>query len=468
MLVITTISGLWGCERDYFFRGGSEGLYFSADTVMFDTIFTSIGSTTQHFRVYNPYSSDLTIDAITLAGGDESKFRLNINGFPENSLSDMPVRAGDSLFIFVELTIDPTGSNTPFVVTDSILFYTRERVQSVKLIAYGQDVILLKKEWLKTQRFTKEKPYLIYDYVVVDTAETLTIEPGARLHFHKNSSLIVLGTLEVKGTKEEPVSFMGARLEEWYADKPGQWGYIHLMPGSKNHVIENAYIKNSTMGIVVDSVGMDETAPLYLSNTRIEHVAKQGLMAQTSSIVANNCFVGDCGSASIALTVGGNYEFYHCTVANYYRWAYRSSPALLLSNYYLDHEGVVRTKDLESALFSNCIIDGRAENEIGLDFKRPKGGDLDIINYRFDHSLIRTVVSNELLANAKYYRNVIVNKDPKFIAPYEFNFLLDTLSIAKDAGDVAIGHLFPKDIHGNSRVSDEGPDLGAFERIEKE
>lgn len=469
LLVIAAIASVWGCERDYMFRGGSEGLYFSSDTVMFDTIFTSIGSTTKHFRVYNPYSSDLTIDAITLAGGDNSKFRLNINGFPENSLRDMPMRAGDSIFIFVELTIDPSGTSTPFVVTDSILFYTRERVQSVKLIAYGQDVVLLRKEWLKTQRFTKQKPYLIYDYVVVDSTETLTIEAGARLHFHKNASLIVLGSLEVKGTKEEPVTFMGSRLEEWYADKPGQWGYIHLMPGSKNHSIEYAHIKNGTMGIVVDSVGINETEPVYLSNTRIEHIAKQGLLAQTSAIVANNCIFGDCGSASVALTVGGKYEFYHCTIANYFRWAYRSAPALLLSNYYTDKEGVPRTKDLESALFANCIIYGRAENEIVLDFRRPKGGGLDVvINYRFDHSLIRSAAKSDALANTTFYRNVIVNKDPKFIAPFDFNFQLDTLSVAKDAGDVAIGRRFPKDISGNSRIDDGGPDLGAYERKEKQ
>lgn len=467
LFIVTAITGAWGCERDYQFRGGSEGLSFSSDTIMFDTIFTSIGSTTQHFRVYNPYSSDLTIDAITLAGGDNSNFRLNINGFPENALTEMPVSAGDSLFIFVELTIDPNGSNTPFVVTDSILFYTRERVQSVKLIAYGQDVVLLRKEWLKTQHFTNEKPYLIYDYVVVDSTQTLTIEAGARLHFNKNASLIVLGTLEVEGTKDEPVTFTGSRLEEWYADKPGQWGFIHLMPGSSNHVINFANIKNGTMGIVVDSVGIDDSQPLLLSNTRIEHIAKQGLLAQTSSIVANNCLFGDCGSASVALTVGGNYQFYHSTIANYFNWTYRSTPALLLSNYYTDSNGNVRTIDLESALFSNTIIYGRLDNEIELDFQRPKGDDLDIINYRFDHSLIKSSASSSSLANTQYYNNVIINKDPKFIAPLDFDFQLDTLSVAKDAGDLEVGRNFPKDILGNYRTDDDGPDIGAFERKEK-
>jgi len=56
---------------------------FSSDTVMFDTIFTSIGSATRNFRVINPYDTDLTIDLIKLAGGEDSKFRININGIPD-------------------------------------------------------------------------------------------------------------------------------------------------------------------------------------------------------------------------------------------------------------------------------------------------------------------------------------------------------------------------------------------------
>ncbi len=240
------------------------------------------------------------------------------------------------------------------------------------------------------------------------------------------------------------------------------------MPGSLNHDINYAHIRNGTFGIVVDSIGLNDTEPLFLANSRIEHIAKQGLLAQTSSIIAYNCIFGDCGSASVALTVGGNYEFYHCTIANYFKWAYRSAPALILSNYYLDKEGAARIKDLNTANFKNCIIYGRAENEIGLDFRRIKESGMEIINYVFENSLIRSSASAATLTNSNYYRNVIVNKDPFFVAPFSFNFQLDTLSVAKDFGDPAIGRRFPKDIFGNLRTEDKGPDLGAFERKEKQ
>lgn len=466
-----------GCERDYMFRGGMEGIAFSTDTVMFDTIFTSIGSVTRHFRVYNSYGSDMTIDGIRLAGGDGSPFKINVNGVSSPDVVDVPLRSGDSLFVFVEVTIDPEANADPsFVVTDSIMFYTKERIQSVKLVAYGQDVVLLRKSTIGTRRFTAEKPYLIYDWLVVDTASVLTIDPGAQLHFYKGASLVVSheASLQVKGTKEKPVVFSGSRLEEWYADQAGQWGGIFLRPGSRNHEIDYAHIRNATIGLSVDTVGMDGTPPLKLSNTRIEHISKQGLVAQSSSIVAWNSLFADCGSASVALTLGGNYEFYHCTIANFFRWPYRGVPALLLSNYCVNEEdGEEDIVDLELALFSNCIIYGVNDNEVGLDFKhRVKSGndsEETQVNYLFDHSLIKTTLDPAVLSNSKHFKEVILNESPLFVRPGDYNYQLDTLSMALDHGNLESARLYPKDYHGNLRIDAAIlPDLGFVERVEEQ
>jgi len=476
---VLAIVMVWGCERDYMFRGGTEGIAFSQDTVMFDTIFTSIGSATRHFRVYNPYGSDMTIDAIQLAGGEDSKFRINVNGIPEHRVDDVALRTGDSLFVFVEVTINPdANTDASFVVVDSVLFYTKERIQSVQLVAYGQDVVVMRKDSIASQTFTSEKPYLIYDSLKVGVGATLTIEAGARLHFYKGASLIVNkeASLIVNGTKDNPVIFSGSRLEEWYADKPGQWGFIWLMPGSRGHSINYADIRNATYGLVVDSVGLNGEAPLLLSNTRIEHITNQGLVAQSSSIIAHNSLFADCGSASVALTLGGNYEFYHCTIANYYRWGYRGIPALLLSNYFMNKEGKVEIMDLESALFSNCIIYGPNENEIGLDFE-PKGtkkGSEEsqkefLLNYKFEHSLIKTTSKAEALSNKNHFQDVIVNRNPSFMDVSAYNYHLDTLSVAKDAGSTEIALRYPLDYAGNNRVDGVAlPDLGFLERIEQE
>jgi hypothetical protein len=156
-------------------------LQFSLDTITFDTIFTTIGSTTQRFTVRNPYEEDVLISRVRLGGGDFSNFRLNVNGIVGNEIYDLEVAARDSIYIFVEVTIDPNGENLPMVVQDSIEFTTNTNFQDVKLIAYGQDFTLIKGEMLETQTWTAEKPYLVYDYAYVDSTSTLTIEPGARV-----------------------------------------------------------------------------------------------------------------------------------------------------------------------------------------------------------------------------------------------------------------------------------------------
>jgi hypothetical protein len=431
-----------------------------------------VGSTTQNLRIFNPVQDDIIIEAIELVGGDDSDFILNVNGTAGSMIRDVAVRGNDSLFVFVGVNVNSSDDNSPFVVSDSILCYTRDRIQAVQLVAYGQNVVLLREQTLKTQTFTNDKPYLIYDWAVVDSAETLTIEPGARLHFHKDASLIVFGSIQVKGALDHPVLFASDRLEEWYQDKPGQWGDIHLMPGSRNHIFSNAIIRNSTRGLVVDLVGVgDDEPPLYLDNVRIEHISSQGLITQNSSVVASNSVFANTGSASVALT-GGNYKFYHCTIANYFTWLYRSTAALQISNYFIDVNGKSEFASLDAAEFYNCIVYGRNDNEIELDFiddPDEEGVQLSINNVKFSHSLVkRGQGRNSSYSSAFGDNDVESNDDPVFVDPYKFDYQLDSLSVARDAGSRDVARDFPDDILGNNRLDDNAPDLGAFERIDKQ
>ena len=472
LLLMISFAFFMGCERDFTYRVGSEGLNFSTDTVHFDTVFTSVGSTTHNFRVFNPVQDDVLIEAVELAGGDDSEFNINVNGKAGSMLRDVPIRGNDSLFVFVEVNINPSSDNSPFVVSDSLIFYSGNHVQTVKLMAYGQNVVPLRKDTIHSQIFTSERPYLIYDYLIVDSAQTLNIEAGARLHFHKDASLIVLGSLNVEGEVDEPVIFTSDRMDDWYKDKPGQWGYIYLMPGSRENSFNNAIIKNSTRGIVVDSVGVGDDPPLMLNNVRIEHVASQGLIAQNSSIEASNSLFADCGSASVALTVGGEYKFYHCTIANYFDWTFRGTPALVISNYFTDTDDKNSNKKfnrLEAADFHNCIVYGRNENEVRFDFDVAEDEEIaDWINVNFSHSLIKMSPDRAEGFSHAFDKSVIFNEDPAFIDVSEYNYQLDTLSVAVDKGRDDVAREYPKDINGNNRLEDDAPDLGAFERMEAE
>jgi hypothetical protein len=475
LLQITAVAlaflSLFSCEKEGYLSSSDAQLRFSTDTVMFDTIFTTIGSTTQNLKIYNAYNEDILISRIRVAGGDFSSFRLNINGIPANEAYDVEVPARDSIFIFVEVTIDPTGQNLPMVVQDSIEFTTNTNRQNIKLIAYGQDFKLIKSKNLGTTTWTSEKPYLVYDYAYLDSTSVLTIEPGTRIHFHKGAGLYIRGTVKAEGTFQKPVIFMADRLEETYKDIPDQWNGIILFSGSHGNLFNYTTIKNANIGLQVGTIEDEGYAILELKNTRIENMAYAGLFSLKSKITGYNNVIANCGFYAVALLVGGEYEFYHTTIANYwggYSARPRNTASLVLSNTLIvekpDGSKIQYTGDMEKAFFGNSIIYGNNLLEIELGRDEDKS-----FNYLFDHCIIQ-VPDTFNTSGKDHYKNVWkgVKYDPKFIDPYDnFNYALDTLSPAKDIGNPEYAKYFPTDILNKDRLADEGPDLGAFERIEK-
>ncbi len=254
LAVVVIIVSLFSCEDEGYLNSRDAQLVFSVDTVTFDTIFTSIGSTTQHFTVHNNYEENILISRIKMAGGDMSNFRLNVNGEEANELYEVEVPAHDSIYIFVEVTIDPNGQNLPMVVQDSIQFTTNANIQDVKLIAYGQDFKLVKQKSIETTTWTAEKPYLVFDYALVDSTSELTIEPGTKIYFHKGAGLYVRGKIIADGTFQQPITFLPDRLEDSYKNIPDQWNGIILFSGSHGNVFNFCTIKNANIGLQVGTI----------------------------------------------------------------------------------------------------------------------------------------------------------------------------------------------------------------------
>jgi hypothetical protein len=470
MAVVAVIFALFSCEDDGYMTSPDAQLQFSADTITFDTVFTTIGSTTQYFTVHNPYEESVLISRIRLAGGDLSSFRLNINGELGNEMYEIEVPPKDSIYVFVEVTIDPNGQNLPMVVQDSIELTTNTNIQDIKLIAYGQDFKLIKGERLETTTWTAEKPYLVYDYAYVDSTSILTIEAGTKIFFHKGAGLYVKGTVIADGTFQEPITFLPDRLEDAYKNIPDQWNGIVLFSGSHNNILNFCSIKNANIGLQVGTLEDDGFASVRFTNSRIENMAYAGLFALKSKVYAYNDLITNCGFYTVALLIGGEYEFYHSTIANYwgnYSSAARSTSALTISNVLIvpggDGSKTTFNGDLEKATFGNSIIYGNIMNEIELG-----NNDENTFNYMFDHCIIQ--VPDTLNTSDKdHYVNVWkgIEYDPLFIDPYEdYIYALDTLSPAKDIGKFEFAKQFPLDILFKNRTSDDGADLGAFERIE--
>ena len=153
-----------GLDENYS-NNPNHRLSFSVDTLSFDTVFTTIGSATKEFMIYNRNDQPLLISEIMLASGEETGFRINVDGRKGDHFQDVRIQADDSLYVFVEVTVNPNASNQPLLVDDSIIFTTNGVKQSVRLEAYGQNVNLYKNGLILTQdtHFTAERPYLIYD-----------------------------------------------------------------------------------------------------------------------------------------------------------------------------------------------------------------------------------------------------------------------------------------------------------------
>jgi hypothetical protein len=433
-------------------------LSFSTDTVFFDTVFSTVGSITKRLVVYNPNKNMVSIASVRLSGGQGSSFRLNINGTPALSATDLEIAGNDSLYIFVRVTIDPGNQSTPYVVSDSIEFLTNGSLQNVKLVAWGKDAIFYRKaNLIGNIIWDSLKAHVIYESIRIDTNSSLTIMPGTKVYFHKDAFMAVSfqSTLKIPGTLDHPVRFQGDRMDPFYKDLPGQWGGIYLEKGSKDHEINYLYIKNGSVGLAVDSMGSQTAPMLMISNSIIQNMTSAGIFAYGSSISSVNCVIGDCGGACLDLNYGGSYDFRQLTVGNFWSSSVRNASAIYLSNYSYDTTGQKISNPLVKAYFGNVILYGSNDEEIMLDSIPAVP-----FEYTFDHAILKTKLKT---TNPVRYINCLPNKDPRFVDIQKLNYQIDSISPAINIG-VQLG--IPFDIRGNDRGST--PDLGAYEYIKKE
>jgi hypothetical protein len=469
LLVLVPVALFFSCQPERNFIEESDArLEFTIDTLFFDTVFTTVGTITEAFRVKNPHNQFIRIDEIRLAGGSFSVFRINVDGESGLRFSDLEIAPHDSMYVFVEATLDPNGSDNILRIQDSIVFQTNGNMQDIDLVAWGQDVHMIGGEEIdQPTTWPAGKPYLIIDYLYVDSLASLTIDPGVKVYLHKDAAIYVDGSLQVNGTLEEPVWFGGDRLEEFYDHIPGQWGYIYLSGSSHSNRISHAEIRNGTIGVLISATPESGLMPdLEISNTFINRMSSYGLYALNAAVTGTNLVLGDCGGSSLALIYGGDYQFTHCTLANYWPSGYsnRQLPALLLTDYFVtyDMDGkllLYADGVFENATFTNTIVYGSHSMEFLID----SYNNLQL-NYLFDYCLTRIPDDSVRYLEDPLITNIINNENPLFDSiPVVYE--LDSLSPAINAGlpDYAIE--VPFDLNGNSRLDDDAPDLGAYERV---
>lgn len=386
------IATLFSCKKDKFITDSSAKVHFSQDSVLFDTVFTTIGSATKNIRIVNNNSQKIKISAINLQSGGSSGFKLNVDGAPGTAFGDLEIAAHDSMYIFIQVNVNPTNQNSPLIINDAILFNVNGNQQVVYLEAWGQDAYyhrpnaaikfkdntyfpystVSSQTTAVTVTWPNDKPHVVYGYVVVDSAQTLYIQPGTRVYMNYKAGLWVFrkGEIHIQGQKGNEVVFQGARREQDYADEPGQWDRIWINEGSVNNEIDYAIIKNGYIGIQAELFGGDVSNTvnprrLKITNTRIQNMSLWGIYAVAFNIYGGNNVISNCQEHSLNIQLGGKYTFLHCTFSNFWnKDKAREKATVNINNYY---SGQVLPMD--SAYFGNCIIDGKLGDELLLDIQ---------------------------------------------------------------------------------------------------
>ncbi|WP_346882081.1 hypothetical protein [uncultured Algibacter sp.] len=499
---------LWSsCRKDLEFSPSTGNLQFSRDTVFLDTVFTNIGSSTYNLKVYNKSNEDISIPSLRLGFGETSNYRLNVDGIAGKVFENVEILAEDSLFIFVESTIDINNFPNPdgsYLYTDQIEFDSGSNQQKVELVTLVKDAVFifpdrdadrvietltlniagdlqdtdLQGRELEPDEltFTNEKPYVIYGFATVPPGETLTINPGARVHFHNNSGIIVSNnaSININGAfsndqdlLENEVIFEGDRLESVFSDVPGQWGTIWLLDGSLNNTINYATIKNGTIGILCDGNPNETPNKLTITNSQIYNSSSFGILGRNTSIAGQNVVINNAGLSSFAGTLGGKYNFTHSTLTNYWRNSSRQFPAILLNNFVLDEDNNATIANLTEANFNNCIIYGNDNPEILLDEIED---DAVVFNFKFTNSLIRFEDRNDNFTGSNFdfddtthYEGNIFNEDPNFKDVDNNMMIIGDDSAAINKGLAPFALQVPSDILNVNRTA--SPDLGAYQHI---
>lgn len=425
-------------DNDSFTSSPSARLTFSVDTVKMDTIFSTVGSSTYTFWVYNHSSDGIRISSVRLKHGNQTGFRVNVDGsYLDNSLgsivNDLEVRKGDSIRVFVELTAPEENLDMARQVQDDLVFRLESGVeQNVVLRGYAWDAVMLRNKVItKDTVIQSVKPIVIYGVMVVAEGVKLTINKS-QLYFHDGAGIDVFGNLIT-----DSVLMRGDRLDHMFDYLPydrvsGQWRGLHFYSSSTDNYMVNTEIRNAMNAVICDSARLgNDNQRLYMERSVVHNCKGIGLQLLNAYVGLKDCQItnteGDC-----IVAYGGAVLLEGCTVAQFYPFKAERGVAIRFFNSYENNP-----YPLETFSCKNSILTGYADDEL----MGTQNAEEAAFNYDFENCLLRTPEVDDSV----HFKNIIWEKPTDEIQGkkhfvlideenLKYDFHLDSLSIAKGLG----------------------------------
>lgn len=457
---VLLVTMLTSCEKDTFTMSPSKILDFSTDVVYLDTVFSNTSSSMRTFWIYNNNNIGISCSSIRLERGNQSGFRVNINGEYMGKdvgyqINDIALYENDSIQGFVEITPKQQIGSSPQLIEDKLTFSLASGVsQTITLRAFSWnttvfDSLIVKKD----TTISGPTPILVKRGIRILQGAKLTILPGTTIYFDSNAGIDVYGTLLSIGKTDEPITLRGSRLDRMFSYLPydrisGQWNGIKLKSDSYNNRIEYTDIHGTYNGILADSTNIN-LKTLSLKESTIHNCKGYGLCLNYVNATIENSQISNTLNSCVYVR-GGDVSFNNCTIAQFYPFDSNRKPAFCFSS------------PLLNLLCQNTIITGYSDDELS-------GNVNSECHYKFENCIIRTPRINS--SDSIYFKNVIYENVEDTLRygkkhfqmidtnNYIYNFCLDSLSSAIDKAN--LNTALPIDRSGIYR--DNKPDVGAFE-----
>ena len=454
LLLLFFSSIIYSCREDYDASDAMQDLTFSQKEIEMSTVFTNITSSTYVLKVYNKQCNDVNIPSVSLQNGTNSYYTIEVNGQQNSTqkIENVLIRKNDSIQIYVTINAK-SATSSPY--TDAIVFNLGGKTQTVNLKAPVENAAIIQdasgtNTLNSNTTWDASQAKIIKNDVVVKSGNTLTINAGTHLYFAKNAHLIIENgaTLTTNGSLSEKVTFRGERTELQYDSLFGTWGGIELKANA------TASMKNTIVKGAKTAISLTQSK-LTLENTEIYNSNAYGILANNSTINAINTVVNQASAASVFLHNGGNYNFTHCTLVNYWQYVGEHEFAVYLSN--TDGKGSFNNL---TANFANSILYSKDKDGLYMAVDTSKSA----VTLNFESNLINATNSDAADFTQSIFKNTIANQNPLLANPFLFstnNLQLTATSPALNKGNSIYTGKAPLDITGKTRASSS--DLGAYE-----